>query len=366
MLAALASASPIPGFSEILLDLPGPIDLRWYSMAYIAGLLIAWWYVLKLRADVKFWTPRGVTAPAGAGAPFNRDDVDELLFLSTIGVIVGGRLGYVLFYMHQTHPGWWSDNPLQALQVWQGGMSFHGGLIGVGLAMAWLAYSRKLPVLRIADAAATITPVGLGLGRLANFINGELYGRIVFRERTYTEDGAAYLPGGDVVPVKAGETVLTAATAANKPWWAVHFPRDAEATRVFRETADFSGEGLRFVFYRHPSQLYEAVLEGLVLFLVLFVLTRYYRILARPGLATGVFLAGYGVFRTLVETVRQPDFRPDGSYIELPFGLTMGMVLSLPMVALGAALIVYALRNAAVVPTAPTQPAKKAAAVETA
>ncbi len=327
------SCSPIPGFSEVLLPLPGPIDIRWYAMAYIAGLLIAWRYVLHLREQTGLWLPHGASTK-GAAAPFTRDDVDELLFLSTLGVILGGRLGYVLFYMHRTNPGWFQDNPLQAFVIWEGGMSFHGGLVGVGLAMVWLARSRKLPVLRIADAAAAVTPVGLLLGRIANFVNGELYGRIVFRERTFTGDGAAYLRGGEVIPVKAGDTVLTAATAENAPWWAVRFPCDAEANRIFEQFG-----GLRFDFYRHPSQLYEAFLEGAVLLGVLFWLTRVRRGLARPGLATGVFLAGYGLARTLVETVRQPDQGLD----QLPFGITMGMILSTPMIAAGVALAAYAL-----------------------
>lgn len=283
------TCSPIPGFDPVLWDGPGPLDLRWYALAYLVGLVLAWRYVLHLRERTTLWVARG--APAPEHAPFTRDDVDELLFLATMGVILGGRIGYVLFYMDETNPGWFAENPWQAFQIWDGGMAFHGGLIGVGVALAIVAWTRKVSVLALADAAAVATPIGLFLGRLANFINGELYGR--------AWDGP----------------------------WAVTFPCD----RLVRE-------GLAAI-PRHPSQLYEAFLEGLVLFVVLRVATTRFHALARPGLATGMFLVGYGVFRSFVENFREPDQGLEN----LPFDLTMGMILSTPMWVLGGYLIWRAL-----------------------
>ncbi|MCG8443509.1 MAG: prolipoprotein diacylglyceryl transferase [Caulobacterales bacterium] len=267
------------------IPLPGPIDIRWYALAYIAGLVLGWRYYIRLVGQPGLWS--GAAKPA---SPLSRDDVDEALFLATLGVIIGGRMGYVLFYMHQTNPGWFQNNPFQAFQIWTGGMSFHGGLIGVALAMAWLAWRRNLPFLRIVDGAAAATPIGLFFGRIANFINGELYGR---------------------------------------PWdgpWAMIFPCDRLGPAAVP---------------RHPSQLYEAALEGLVLFIALRVLTHRFASLRRPGLTTGVFLLGYGLFRTFVENFREPD----AGLEQLPFGLTMGMVLSGPMWAIGAWLVWRALRR---------------------
>ncbi len=285
----MTNCSPIPGFHPILWDGPGPVDLRWYALAYLIGLVLAWRYVLHLRNRNELWVARGAARPEHA--PFTRDDVDELLFLATLGVILGGRIGYVLFYMNDTNPGWFEENPWKPLQIWDGGMAFHGGLIGVGAALAFLGWSRKIPVLRLADAAAVATPIGLFLGRMANFINGELYGR---------------------------------------PWdgpWAVTFPCDR-----------LIGEGLAAV-PRHPSQIYEAVLEGLVLFVILRIASHRLQALSRPGLATGIFLLGYGAFRSFVENFREPDEGLES----LPFDLTMGMILSTPMWLIGGYLVWRAL-----------------------
>ncbi len=312
------NCSPGGILHPVLLDGPGPLDLRWYALAYIFGLLLAWWYVLKLTRDSSLWVARGAAAPKDPA--FTRDDIDELLFLATIGVIVGGRLGYVLFYMHETDPQWWLNDAgefnvlqalLRAINVTAGGMSFHGGLLGVGVAIWWLSYSRNKPAIRIADAAAAATPIGLLLGRMANFINGELYGR---------------------------------------PWegpWAVQFPCAPDGGAVGR----------------HPSQLYEAFLEGTVLFAILYVLIRRFHALARPGLCTGIFLAGYAAFRSFVEIFREPD-KVSGStdFIFMPFGLTMGQFLSIPMFLGGVALIVWALRQPPADGSRPsTKPAPKAA-----
>jgi len=219
----------------------------------------------------EFWAMAHQLPPAGAWRSW---------------VILGGRMGFVLFYATD----WiWTD-PLRALRIWDGGMSFHGGLIGVAIAMAWLAHSRKLPILRIADGTTAVVPIGLFFGRIANFINGELYGR---------------------------------------PWdgpWAMTFPCDRLGVPV----------------PRHPSQLYEAALEGITLFLILLVATRVFKTLRRPGLTTGVFLIGYGIFRSTVEQFRMPDI----GFENLPFGLTMGQYLSTPMWLGGAALVFWALSRA--------------------
>jgi len=251
---------PFPAIDPVLFEI-GPFVIRWYALAYIVGLLVGWRYCLYLAG----LPPRLVT----------RHQLDDFLLWATLGVILGGRLGYVLFY--QLHE--YLKEPLQIVYVWRGGMSFHGGLLGVILAMYLFARRRGLPFLALTDIVACATPIGLFLGRLANFINGELFGR----------------------------------------------PTDVPWAMVFSKT-DPSG------LPRHPSQLYEAALEGVVLFLVLFILVRFTRAGERIGLASGVFLIGYGLSRIVVEFFREPD-------AQLGFLLggstTMGQILSLPMIALG-------------------------------
>lgn len=264
---------PFPAIDPVAVEF-GPFAIRWYALAYVTGLLFAWWYMLQLVKHDRLWG----SAP-GSAAPLERRDVDDIIVWATLGVVLGGRLGYVLFY-NLPH---YLDFPLEALMVWQGGMSFHGGFIGVCLAIILFTRSRGIPLSALADIAAAATPAGLFLGRIANFINGELWGR-----------------------------------PADVPW-AMVFP--------------FAGPEPR-----HPSQLYEAGLEGIVLFTVLAVLVWRFRALSRPWLTTGVFIAGYGLARIVVEFFRQPD--PQLGY--LMGGLTMGMLLSLPMVLLGIALVVYA------------------------
>ena len=256
----------------------GPLQLRWYALAYIAGLLLGWRYIVALVREPRHWGP--------AGAPLKPLDADDLLFWATLGVIFGGRLGYVLFYK----PDMIWLNPLEIPAIWHGGMSFHGGLIGVALAMAWISHSRKAPFLSVTDLAAAAAPIGLFFGRIANFVNGELWGR-----PTDLPWGMVF-PGADSLP-------------------------------------------------RHPSQLYECVLEGVVLFIVVRIATHRHAAFKRPGLATGVFLVGYGVARTLVEVfAREPDaFLPD----ILRGYITMGFLLSLPMILLGAWFIRRALRAGA-------------------
>lgn len=264
----MIAAIPFPNIDPVALEL-GPIAIRWYSLAYIAGILIGWRYMLALNRRHPVMT---------------RLDLDEFITWATLGIILGGRFGYVLFYA----PAYYLANPVEALFIWEGGMSFHGGLLGVIVAVAIFAYRRRLELLRFADLVACAAPIGLFFGRIANFINGELYGRVTD------------------VP------------------WAVVFPRGGPEPR-------------------HPSQLYEATLEGLVLFLLLLVLARRPAVRARPGVLAGVFFLGYGAARSFVELFREPD-----AFIGyLSAGLTMGQLLSIPMMLAGLALIGAASRRPA-------------------
>lgn len=261
-----------PAFDPIALQI-GPLALRWYALAYIAGLVGGWQLMKRLAR----------TLTADGRVKMTGEQVDDLLTWVTLGVILGGRLGYVLFYK----PSFYFANPSEILQVWQGGMAFHGGLLGVIAAMVLFARRHKLPFLAIGDMVATVVPLGLLFGRLANFINGELWGR-----------------PSDVA-------------------WAMVFPHGGPLPR-------------------HPSQLYEAALEGLVL-LVLMLVLFYTRPLLRNrhGALGGIFLIGYGAARFTVEFFREPD-----SFLGLLWaGASMGQLLSLPMIAIGVALLVWALRR---------------------
>ena len=259
-------------------------DLRWYALAYIAGLLLGWRYMIALARRPQIWHPAGAKKPK---APFTETQVDDLLIWATLGVIAGGRLGYVIFYMPDMI---WERPQDIVLGITDGGMAFHGGLIGVSLALFVFARREKLDLMRIADAAAVVTPIGLLFGRLANFINGELWGR------------PTDLP------------------------WGLRFATDPLCTP------------------RHPSQLYEAALEGLALFAIVNIATWKFRSLEKPGLNAGLFLLSYGLFRALLETVREPDAHMPEA---LRGYVTMGMLLSLPMIAAGIWLIHRALKPAA-------------------
>ncbi len=260
-------ALTFPSIDPVLISI-GPFAIRWYALAYIVGLLLGWRYCLYLTGR----PPRLVS----------RLQLDDFLLWATLGVILGGRIGYVLFYQ----PTHFLDHPLDIFYVWQGGMSFHGGLIGVILAMILFGRQRGIPFFALADIVACATPIGLLLGRVANFINGELYGR-----------------------------------ASNVPW-AMVFP-------------DPNSGGVP----RHPSQLYEAGLEGLLLFVVMFLLARFTRSLEHVGRLSGVFLIGYGLSRIVVELFREPD-----AQLGFFFGgtTTMGQILSLPMTAYGLFLVLRA------------------------
>jgi len=268
--------------------------LRWYALAYIVGILIGWricWAAVNRSA---LWPL--------AGPPLDRQQIENLLTWIVVGVIVGGRVGFVLFYQ----PGYYLANPLEILKVWQGGMSFHGGFAGVAIATLLFCLRQNASLLGTADLLAMATPPGLFLGRLANFTNNELWGR-----------------------------------PTDVPW-AVIFPGEAAQ----------ACEGVTGLCARHPSQLYEALLEGLLLGTLLLYLAWRRGWLRMPGALTGVFLTGYGLARSFVEFFRQPDMQfvtaenPIGHALQFgDWGLTMGQLLSAPMILTGLALIFYALRR---------------------
>lgn len=248
---------PFPDIDPVAIAI-GPLVIRWYALAFIFGLLAGWGYIgLFLRQQPHIMT---------------RAQLSDFFTWAIVGVIVGGRLGYVSFYQAP----YYFENPIEVFFVWQGGMSFHGGLIGVVVAIILFARRQKIPMFALGDLVACAAPIGLFFGRLANFINGELYGRV-----------------------------------ADVPW-AMVFPGGGDLPR-------------------HPSQLYEAALEGLVLFIVMFVLVRFTKARTRPGLMMGVFMIGYGLARIIVELFREPD-------VQIGFlasGTTLGQWLSVPLLVVG-------------------------------
>ena len=251
-------AIPFPPLDPIALSL-GPFVVRWYALAYIAGLVIGWRYCLWIASQ----KPRVA----------RREDVDDFLVWATLGVILGGRTGYVLFY----RPEFYFANPSEILKLWHGGMSFHGGALGVLAAIGLFTRQRKMNYLAFADIIAPAVPIGLFFGRIANFVNDELWGRVTD------------------VP------------------WAMVFPSDPAHLP------------------RHPSQLYEATLEGLVLFVILFFVMRRTDARQRPGTLSGTFLIGYGAARIIGECFRQPDANLGFIF----WGITMGQILSVPVVLCG-------------------------------
>ncbi len=259
------------------------LTLRWYALAYIVGILAGWKLIVWMINTPRLWS---------GPAPMTAEQVERLLTWVIFGVILGGRLGYVIFYQ----PDHFLQNPLQILRVWEGGMSFHGGFVGVAIAGIWFCKREKIPMLPLADLMAAVAPIGLLLGRLANFVNAELWGR------------PTDLP------------------------WGVAFPGEAAQTC----------EGVLTICARHPSQLYEAALEGLLPLIVLSYLIWRRGWLKTPGKIAGLFFAGYGIARFLVEFVRQPDaqFVSEGNPLGLAihaagYGLTMGQILTIPMIATG-------------------------------
>lgn len=264
---------PFPAINPVLFSI-GPLAVRWYALAYIVGIIAGWFYARAIIASERYW---------GGPAPLTVIDFDDFVIWITLGIILGGRIGYVLFY-NLPH---FAEHPLQIFELWNGGMSFHGGVLGCFVAIYAFARRHRIPILSLGDVTTAVAPIGLFLGRLANFINGELWGR-------QTD-----------VP------------------WAMIFPNGGPLPR-------------------HPSQLYEATLEGIVLFIALAVMVRA-GALKRPGLVSGSFLLGYGIARVICELFREPD-------VQLGFlwgGLTMGMILCIPLMLAGIGLMTYTLTREA-------------------
>lgn len=262
-------ALPYPEIDPVALSL-GPLQIRWYALAYVTALVLGWRYCLAIaRRPIVATAQKNVSPEA----------VDDFLLWATLGVVLGGRLGFAAFYQ----PAYFLAHPFEIAALWQGGMSFHGGLIGVAAALVIYARRRALPVLALSDIVARAAPIGLLFGRLANFVNGELFGR----------------------PANVA--------------WAMVFPRGGPLPR-------------------HPSQLYEALGEGIILFLAVWAIARLRRGAQRDGLMTGSFAALYAAIRFGLENFREPD-----SYLGyLSFGLTMGQILCIPLFLFGAVLIVRA------------------------
>lgn len=258
------SALAFPDIDPVIFSI-GPLAIHWYGLGYIIGILFAWWYGKKLLENHRLW--------AHNQAPMQPLMLDDFVIWAALGVVIGGRLGYVLFYNFD----FYFSNPMAIPAVWDGGMSFHGGILGTTIAMFLFARSRKVPVWSMFDVIAAGVPIGLGVVRIANFINSELWGRV------------------SDVP------------------WAFYFPNGGELPR-------------------HPSQLYEAALEGFALFIILAILVWSFKKLKKPGFIAGAFVTGYGISRIVVEFFREPDAQL--GYLAGDW-LTMGMILSVPMVLLG-------------------------------
>ncbi|MEM9331126.1 MAG: prolipoprotein diacylglyceryl transferase [Pseudomonadota bacterium] len=261
----LFSALAHPQIDPVLISL-GPIQIHWYGVAYVVGILFGWWYARKLVTTQNLWF--------NETSPMDEADLDDFLVWAVIGIILGGRLGYILFYDLPTY----LENPLAVLAVWQGGMSFHGGLAGIVIAMILFARRKGFTPFSLFDVVAASCGIGIFLGRLSNFINAELFGSVT-----------------------------------NVPW-AVIFPNT---------------DGLP----RHPSQLYEGILEGLILFAILAYFIWVKGKLRDPGFIGGMFLAGYAIARIIVEFVRLPD--PQLGYLLGTDWITMGMMLSIPVLVIG-------------------------------
>jgi len=262
-----------PNLNPVALKI-GPLSIRWYGLAYITSLILGWRYTVWLARQKRF---------NGPDSRPTANDLDDFLFWAMAGVLIGGRLGIVLFYQ----PHEYFHDPLSILRVWEGGMSFHGGMLGVTTALIWFTRRRKMHLFDVSDLVAAATPIGLFFGRLANFVNGELWGRV-----TDSPLGMVFPDGGP------------------DP--------------------------------RHPSQLYEAASEGLILFVLLAVLAQQPAVRRRRGVLTGLFLIGYAVARSICELFREPD-----SYLGFIIGgvISMGQILSFPMLLVGLAMIVYGFRT---------------------
>lgn len=262
-------ALPFPTIDPVIFEF-GPFALRWYALAYIVGIILAWRYMRLLVRNERLWGTRHRPTET---------DIDDFVLWGTLGIIIGGRLGYVLFY----NPAYYLANPAEAIAIWTGGMSFHGGFAGTVVAMLLFAWRRGLSIWTLFDLAGCAAPIGIFFGRIANFVNQELWGR-----------------------------------PTDVPW-AFVFP-------------DVGPEP------RHPSQLYEAALEGVLLFFVLRLLSHRFTLLQKPGFLAGAFAFGYGIGRSIAELYRVPD-----AHIGYLSGfLTMGILLSLPMILAGLAAMIWA------------------------
>ncbi|WP_068086319.1 prolipoprotein diacylglyceryl transferase [Polycladidibacter stylochi] len=266
-------AIPFPEIDPILISF-GPFAIRWYALAYIAGIMLAWRYINSILTKDTIW--QQIPKPTSK-------EIDDFVIWATLGIVLGGRFGYVLFY----NLPYYIENPLELLAVWHGGMAFHGGLLGMIIAVMLFSRKRNFSVWTMFDLVALAAPIGLFFGRIANFINSELWGK---------------------------PTTLA---------WGVIFPNGGPLPR-------------------HPSQLYEAALEGLLLFVVLWLLSHRYKLLQKPGVIAGSFVIGYGMARTFVEFFRVPDAQIG----YLSGFLTMGMALSLPMILVGVVTVIYASQKA--------------------
>jgi phosphatidylglycerol:prolipoprotein diacylglycerol transferase len=285
---------PFPQIDPVLVHL-GPLAIRWYALAYIAGIVVGWWGVVRVLRNKRLWAH----PPFNGKPPATEDDIGDLVVWATFGVILGGRLGWVLIYgvilcsvtpqyaaFCDGLPMGFITDPIRIIAAWEGGMSFHGGLLGVVLAVWLFCRRRKLKLLSVSDLVAAFAPIGLFFGRIANFINGELWGR-----------------------------------ASDAPW-AMIFPRDT------------------YHLPRHPSQLYEAALEGLVLLAIMQIALRLFGAHRRPGLLSAIFFLGYGTFRFICEFFREPDTQFIGP-------VSMGMALSIPIWLAAGALFWLAYRKPA-------------------
>ncbi len=290
----------LPDINPIIFGLHlGPVAIRWYAVAYVAGIVAGWLYIGRLLRTAPLWAPRQ--------APVTSDQLDDLILWVTLGVILGGRIGYILFY--DASIVW--IKPLDVFKIWEGGMSFHGGIAGVTVATLVYCRAHRFDgnrILNLGDAMACVAPIGLGLGRLANFVNGELWGRPT------------------TVP------------------WAMDFC-NTYIKKQYNGVCPADFDPLTQTYHaigRHPSQLYEAIGEGVILFGLLWVLSRRVQAFRRPGLCMGVFIAGYGIIRILLENVRQPDEQMLGFFKNV---ITMGQLLSLIMLLTGSFFVWRALRQ---------------------
>ncbi|WP_017931864.1 prolipoprotein diacylglyceryl transferase [Robiginitomaculum antarcticum] len=282
-LTSIIGAIPFPEWiSDTALSL-GPVQIKWYGLAYVVGAAGAYFYARRVVTTPRLW--QTAKTPSGPVTIPNKAMLEDYFFFALLGIMVGGRIGSIVLY----NLGDYIENPIEVFKVWKGGMAFHGGLLGVGVAVWYLSRKYKIPLARMADIAAIGAPIGLGLVRLTNFINQELWG-----------------------------------SPTNLPWGVI-----------------FDGQSQA----RHPTQIYEALLEGLVLWLIIRLATHKFKALTRPGLATGIFLLGYGTFRIWVELYRLPDYGIE------QFGIFQrGQMYSLPMVIGGALIIWWAMKRPPVAP----------------